>query len=257
MEYSIWNINARYDSTYYIESNEKYLVWDLLKIWDDIFLVKSKVKTWKKIDSNENYIWNLFSENTVLFQEFFANYWYSWYFKVFNLYVHNAKYILKYDLPKIKKQKNIKIKWIYISEYKNFEKYEDYLKMWDDSIKIINYKYFDNFKPWKWQNLFIFPDLWSINCFVSNISWKYDLLNVSWTVLSRYKFFLDVKTWKKKNIITTHAGIFQDWKNLKSIYIFEPYKWYFKNQQNPRYNTADVVKQIKFFYDVEDVYFVV
>jgi primosomal protein N' len=104
--------------------------------------------------------------------------------------------------------------------------------------------------------LFVFPDLWSINCFTEKIKWKYDILNVSSTSLNRYKFFLDVKTGKKKNIITTQAGVFQDWKNLNSIFLFEPYKWYYKNQQNPRYHLQDLVKQIKFFYGVEKLYFV-
>jgi len=230
MRYSIWNVDSKFDANYSIDVEEKLLVWDLILLNTEIFLVKDNIWNGKEISWDIKYLWNLFSSNTILFQNFVSKYWYSYYFKFFNLYIQDTKYLLKYELPKIKRQKKIDIKGQYISEYKKFDTYEDYLKMWDDSIKIISYDYFKNYNPWKGQNLFIFPDLWSINCFTEKINWKYDVLNVSWTALSRYKFFLDVKNGKKNNIITTQAGVFQDWKNLKSIYLFEPYKWYYKNQ---------------------------
>jgi len=257
MKYTIWNIENKFDASYAVDLDLKLLVWDLIQIEADIFLVKDDLWNWKEISvSNVKYIWNLFSQKTLLFQKFFANYWYSWYFKIFNLYVQDSKYILKYDLPQVKRHKKIDISGNYVSEYKDFDCYKNYLKMWDKDIKVVDYSYFDNFTPWKGQNLFVFPDLWSINCFTKNINWKYDILNVSWTNLYRYKMFLDIKSWKKKNIITTQAGVFQDWKDLKTIYLFDPYKWYYKNQQNPRYHLQDVVKQIKFFYGVEELIYV-
>jgi len=256
LDYSIWNVENKFDAVYTISTDKKFLIWDLILVNGSIFLVKDNLKQWKLIEWDISYIWNLFSQNTILFQNFISNYWYSYYFKIFNLYIQDTKYLLKYSLPNIKRHKKLKIETNYISEYKNFDKYKDYIKMWDESIKVLDYSYFENFTPWKWQNLFVFPDLWSINCFTSKISWNYDILNVSWTSLSRYKFFLDIKNWKKNNIITTHAGVFQDWKNLKSIYVFDPYKWYYKNQQNPRYYLPDLAKQIKFFYWVEKLHYV-
>jgi len=148
------------------------------------------------------------------------------------------------------------IKWAYISEYKKFDDYLNYLAMWDYNIKFINYEFFYEYEPWKWQNLFIFPDLWSLTIFLESINFNYQVVSVSATKKQRIKNFFDIKLWKIKNIITTHGWIFQDWKNLQTIFVFDPYKWYYKNQQNPRYYLPDVVKQIKFFYNVKELYFV-
>lgn len=256
MIYSIWPIKNKFDTTYTIKIDKKFLVWDLIKVNNDFFLIKDTKANGNIITWEILYIWNLFQPRTVQFQNFFSSYWYTWYFKVFNLFVQDYSYLDKFQLPKIKKAKKFSINEPYVSEYKNFESYTNYLKMWDDSIKIINYCFFDNYTPEKWQNLFVFPDLWTINCFIEKINFKYNLLNVSWTNLNRMKHFFNIKSWKEKNIITTHAWVFQDWNNLKNIFVFDPYKWYYKNQQNPRYYLPDVVKQIKFFYWVDNIYYV-
>lgn len=257
MLYSIWNIENRFDACYSIETNEKINIWDLIKTNDwSIFLVKDKKANWNKIDiQNFSNLWNLFSNQTILFQNFISSYWYSYYFKFYKLYVHDNKYIKKYPLPIIKREKKINIEWNYISEYTNFETFENYIKMWDNEIKTISYN--DKFELSKYQNLFVFPDLWAINCFTQKIDFKYHIVNPTSTALSRWKDFLAIKNGKYKNIITTHSGVFQDWKKLETIYVFSPYKWYYKNQQNPRYFLPDLVKQIKFFYNVKNVYFVV
>lgn len=257
MNYSIWPIKNKFDITYTIKTDLKFLIWDLIKINNDFFLIKDTKAKWNNIEGKISYIWNLFQPRTIYFQEFFSKYWYSYFFKIFNLFIQEEIYIERFKLPKIKKAKKFNIDTTYISEYSNIENYWKYLKMWDDSIEIVNYDFFKNFKPLNWQNLFVFPDLWSISCFVENIKFEYNLLDVSWTNLSRIKHFFQIKFWKEKNIITTSAWIFQDWYDLKSIFVFDPYKWYYKNQQNPRYYIPDVAKQIKFFYWVKNLYYVI
>ncbi len=256
MFYSVWPIKNKFDATYTIETNLKLLPWDLVKINQDYFLIKDTKADGKKIEEEVFYVWNLFQPRTVNFQKFFTSYEYTWFFKTFNLFIQDESYIEKFKLPEVKRPKKFNIDAPYISEYSKYENYEDYLKMGDDSIKFIDYDFFKNYKPSSWQNLFVFPDLWSISVFQENIDFNHTILNISWTNLSRTRHFFNIKSWKEKNIITTHAWVFQDWHNLDSIFVFDPYKWYYKNQQNPRYYLPDVVKQIKFFYQAKNLYYV-
>ena len=256
MIYSIWPIKNKFDATYTIETDLKLLVWDLIKINYDYFLIKDIKAQWNKIEWDISYIWNLFQPRTIQFQKFFTSYEYSWFFKTFSLFIQDETYIKKFKLPAVKRAKKFGIDGTYISEYKKFDTYKDYLKMWDNSIKFVDYDFFKTYKPSNLQNLFVFPNLWSINCFTENIDFDYTLLNISWTNLSRMKHFFNIKFWKEKNIITTNAWVFQDWYNLDSIFVFDPYKWYYKNQQNPRYYLPDVAKQIKFFYGAKNLYYV-
>lgn len=256
MFYSIWNLKNKFDSINHIESDSKFLIWDLIQKDGDFFLVKDNENIWKPIAWKFSYFWNLFEARTLKFQEFFQNYRFSWYFRVFNLYVKDFENLRKVRLPIIKRGKKINITWTYISKYKNYENYKDFLKMWDMNIKSIKYDYFLDFKPGKWQNLFVFPDLRSINSFTQKIDFKYHVYSSNSTNLSKLKDFVDIKTWKIKNVITTHSGVFQDRKNLQNIFIFDPYKWYYKNQQSPRYCMPDLAKQVSFFYNVPNLYFV-
>lgn len=256
MFYSIRNLKSKFDTCYSIESDLKFLKWDLIQLEQELFLVKDNKQNWKTIKWNVVYLWNLFEPRTIEFQEFFQKYRFCWYFKVFGLYIKDYWKICKLKLPQIKRAQKNDRNWSYVSEYKNYENFQDYIKMWDQNIKTINYWFFENFKAWEWQNLFIFPDIWSINSFVQTIDFDYTILNSSSTSLSKMRTFLEIKKWKEKNIITTSSGVFQDRKNLQSIFLFDPYKWYYKNQQNPRYYVPDLVKQIAFFYNVPNLYFV-
>jgi len=255
MFYEVWPLWVNYDSTYFVESNEKFLVWDITLVNQEPFLIFSTQKNWKQIDWKLEYKGNLFTPRTVFFQKFLSNYWYSWYFKFFKLFIQDSKYVLKYELPKIKRFK-FEIKWTYVSEYKNFDNYFDYLKMWDNTIETINLNDFSENLLSDWQNLFVFPDMWSLYNFYKNSKIEWKIIDVNSTSLTRFKHYLNIKNWKYKNIFTTHWWVFQDWKKLKSIFIFFPYKWYYKNQQNPRYWLPELAKQIKFFYEVKNLYYI-
>ena len=256
MFYEVWPLGVSFDSTYFVEFDKKLLVWDLLSIDGKYFLVFSNNRVWKQIPWVISYLGNLFTPRTLFFQKFFANFWYTWYFKTFSLFVSDKKYIWKYKLPEIKRF-SFDMTKTYKTEYSNFEKYEDYLKLWDKDIKTLYLKDFSsNLLDLKSQNLLIFPDDWTMFNLLERFKVNADILDVSSTALTKYKMFISVKTNKTKVLATTSAGIFQDWKKLNSIFLFFPYKWYYKSQQNPRYYVPELVKQIKFFYDVENVYFI-
>lgn len=256
MFYSIWPIENKFDVCYSLKSDIKLLLWDLINIKGKYFLIKNNEPDGKEIQEKFTYIWNLFQPRTINFQIFFTNYRYTRYFKTFNLFVKENSKLEKINLPEVKKAKTTKLKSNYISFYKNYENYNKFISMWDENIKFVNKNFFNDYVPWKWQNLLVFPNFWSINCFLENVKFKYNLINTSSSNLQKLKNFLWVKTWKIKNVITTHAWVFQDWNNLNSIFVFYPYKWYYKNQQNPRYYLPEVVKQIKFFYDAKEIYYV-
>jgi len=50
------------------------------------------------------------------------------------------------------------------------------------------------------------------------------------------------KTWI---IIATQSEIFQPFNNLWSILLIDWYKWYYHNQQDPRYDVNEVVKKLQ------------
>lgn len=49
----------------------------------------------------------------------------------------------------------------------------------------------------------------------------------------------------------TYSQLFQDWKSLKSIILVDSHQRYYKNQQDPRYDTREVVKKMAEIYGAE------
>lgn len=253
MLYELRPLWVNFDTTYFIESEKIFLIWDLLKIWKDYYLIVWNKKWTKELKNNILYYWNLFNPTTIYFQQFLKNYWYSRYFKFFKLYIQDIKHLNKYELPKIKKHK-FETWEEYINKYKNYETYNNYIKNGDTNIKTININNFSIDLLSKKQNLIVFPDNWSLFNFYNKYN-IWDILDINTTSLTRYKFFFNVKTWKIKTLLTTHWWVFQDRKSLQTIFVFFPYKWYYKNQQNPRYLLPELIKQMKFFYNVKNLYF--
>jgi len=58
------------------------------------------------------------------------------------------------------------------------------------------------------------------------------------------KSFWEVKTGNAHLLLTTHAELFQDFADLQKIIFVDPHKWYYANQQDPRYKTPDVVAKL-------------
>jgi hypothetical protein len=57
-----------------------------------------------------------------------------------------------------------------------------------------------------------------------------------------------IKTGNEWLIYTTSSEIFQDYANLKKIYLLEPQKWYYAAQQDPRYKVGMVLEKIAELY---------
>jgi primosomal protein N' len=48
--------------------------------------------------------------------------------------------------------------------------------------------------------------------------------------------------------------VFQPYACLKKIVVFDPHKWYYHNQQDPRYALATVVRKMGEIYGAEVVF---
>ena len=54
----------------------------------------------------------------------------------------------------------------------------------------------------------------------------------------------EAKQGKSGIVVATHSEVFQPFSNLKKILIFDPHKWYYNNQQDPRYHLPTVAKKM-------------
>lgn len=111
---------------------------------------------------------------------------------------------------------------------------------------------FDN-KLSSWQQLLVFPDLWTIQNFYQIHQDSLDkdtVLILSWasTSIAVAKAFRAIKNWQISTVLTTHSQLFFDRCDLKSITIFDSHKWYYKSQQDPRYRTPDVLQKMSELY---------
>jgi hypothetical protein len=52
-------------------------------------------------------------------------------------------------------------------------------------------------------------------------------------------------------IFSTPAEIFQDFSDLKKIVFIDPHKWYYANQQDPRYKVGAVLEEMAKVYGAE------
>ncbi len=255
------DIKRNYDIKVYIEFNETAIIWDLLNIDGNFFVVFSRMTeiTTNPIKYKNIYnMWNVLSPTSLMFIEFFRRYWFSNYRRILGLYIPDPSKFQKYQLSEIKKHKKVKAKLDWYTKLDiNIDNYYDFLKL-NKAVKVINYDEVD-LETTKGQTLFIFPDLWTMENIKTKIKNEKKSLFLSGndTVVKKTKAFIDIKNAKIKNLFCTHSQIFQDYKNLKRIYVFDPYKWYYKNHQNPRYRIAEVVNQMAYFYDVKEIFFVV
>lgn len=55
----------------------------------------------------------------------------------------------------------------------------------------------------------------------------------------------EIKKSKVWIIVATQSEIFQPFNNLWNILLIDWYKWYYHNQQDPRYDVNEVVKKLK------------
>ena len=99
----------------------------------------------------------------------------------------------------------------------------------------------------KGQTLIVFPDLRTM----SNRPWNIETI-WQWGVIllaSQTQNQKDVHRWEIKKgiksvILCTYAEIFQDFHDLQKIIWIDPHKWYYANQQDPRYKVGEVLKKL-------------
>ena len=99
----------------------------------------------------------------------------------------------------------------------------------------------------KGQTLIVYPDLWTMHMMVDKSVRSHPgvlLLGSSDTQVKKDKTFWQVKQGLVKYVLVTHAELFQDFYDLQSIVLVHPYKWYYANQQDPRYKTPEVLSYL-------------
>lgn len=100
------------------------------------------------------------------------------------------------------------------------------------------------------QKLVVFSDSWSLY----NYQKKYrfpshaKVMHSKRTKKQKAELFREVKNGESSYVLCTFSHMFQDWKNLKEIVVVNEHMWYYKSQQDPRYNAAIVAKEMAKIY---------
>ena len=216
---------------------KKYYIFDFHNFWwsDKILQIetKKKLNNWDLFEINWNYFLNLWEK---INRETLYKY---------------SKTIETKQIKIIEKNffqdKTIKLVHWLVKQY--FTTYKNVLKLFLPTFeinKILKYKTKKQ-KTIPNQKLIIFPDIRT----AYNTTLSEDIY-YSWnTIIQKIKLFWNIKTWKTQTLTCTHSLIFQDWLNLKEITIYHPHRWYYKNQQDPRYNTFEIVKFLKNLYNCD------
>ena len=143
----------------------------------------------------------------------------------YSTYNNVLKYFISFDIPQLLSRES-KAKW------------------WN---KKINYKEFDIDLLEDKQNLIIIPDNRSRK---NQLSDKFFNENINHLYSTDTQVRKDTNRWqakKSKNwiIIATQSEVFQPYHNLWKIFYIDWFKWYYHNQQDPRYDITEVVNKMQ------------
>jgi len=191
---------------------EKLKPWDLIKIEGSFFIY-----LWKKIEFQTLY-------NKI--------YKINWNLKIFEKQFFSEKTIQL-------------IHWMVKTRFTSYKKIFNLFLPTFEIEKLFKYKTWKLKKKNK-QFLYIFPDLRTAYNITKNLENIYSSHN---TTIQKIKLFWQIKNWKLENLWCTSSQIFQDRYNLEKITIYYPHKRYYKNQQDPRYDTFEVAKKMSQIYD--------
>ena len=194
----------------------------------------------------------LLSEKSLGLLHRFVNEWYTTYKNSISLWVHDVEDIVKRNKKQEIRKKKKKIKhrkWV-----------------------INNGVLIHSDEVLEWQQLIIFPDLWTLKqvCksplsprghslptsseFTSSqggdqLVWHgVVVLHGKSTKKQKSEAFLGIKSWAIATLICTYSQIFQDWQNLQHIILIDQHKRYYKHQQDPRYYVPTVVEKMAEIY---------
>ena len=105
------------------------------------------------------------------------------------------------------------------------------------------------------NQLIVVPDLWAMENILTpkNVEKVYPMSTYKQFFVFQQKIKFETKTY-----MMTHWNVFADWENLWHIIMVDPHKWYYKNQQDPRYQTTSVLKKMADIYgsnlQLENIY---
>jgi primosomal protein N' len=225
------------DRIFLTELPKKYKLWDLLMIWTDYF-----INLWNEISFPESYNYKLKTQddtniihkkflypNTIKLIHFLVYTYYTTYKNIIPLFIN-------LDISKLlTRQKKTSKKIVYDNSNWNTKK---------NKIEF-------SWNLLDWQQLIVFPDLRTLTQSIDiNSLWENISIN-SWknTIKQKDELFRQIKTGKTTTLICTYSQIFKDWKNLQNITIIDNHKWYYKNQQDPRYETNNVLEKMSKIYE--------
>jgi hypothetical protein len=220
--------------------------WNLFRYQDDFFIC-----LWNKISFLEQYKYQyeIKEDSLSLVSKLFLTDqtldMVDW--MVYNRYSNYKsvlKYFLSFDIEKL-----LEI-WKAKTETKK-------KKIENNEILIQDWKLLISANVFIWQQLVVFPDLWSLFNVLDD-----DVLSLPGNVFlssqdtqnQKDKKWRMIKNWLIKNVFCTHSEIFQSRLDLKKIILIDGYKRYYENQQDPRYNVGCVVEKMQEIYWAELIY---
>ena len=233
----------------------KLKAWNLFLFWDEYYL-----SLWDEISFFEQYVYeirepedkfkliekNLISKGTIKFINYMTYERYCPYYNV-------MKYFLSQEIDKLIERKVWKKKSV-ASLTKGGPRYNrgEGFNFLVNTIPPTPLK--EGGLSIDWQTLIIFPDLRTLINMTDDEfrkqPWVDTLLSTN-TQNQKDKSRRNIKLWNTKVIFATHSEIFQNYNDLKKIIIFYPHKWYYANQQDPRYKTLSVVQKMSEIYKCE------
>lgn len=211
---------------------------DLLKSEWDVFL-----NLWTEISFPELYHYSYpITTSMVIYPQFFDQHFLSFlHWMVYERYT-SYKSVIKYFV-------SMDIQDLLAREVKSkAKKKNQILSVWKYSLDPLG------------QNLIIFPDNRSRYTMLSD-AWidSPEIINLLSTDTQNRKDinWRNIKKGAKGPIIATQSEVFQPYAMLKKILFVDPHKWYYNNQQDPRYSLSTVVKKMWEIYwaEIEEVSF--
>jgi len=191
--------------------------WDLIQIWDDIFL-----SLWETVSFQEKYTYarNGTENIQVIYKSLITIKTLSLIHRMvhtrYSTYKSVVRYFLSNDLEKLlKREKEV-------------------------AKKVQSWNMPD-------QELRLYPDIRSLlNSTEANIlEPKSIILHSKMTQKQKDLAWWNIKNCSIKKVFCTHSEMFQDRPNLKIIQFHDPHKRYYANQQDPRYKVRLVVEEMK------------
>lgn len=204
-----------------------FSVWDLLQSDDEYFLVLGDTISFAE---QYNYQFPKWRELTLFYKKFFSKKHIDWIHWMVDKYYSPYKNVMRYFLDQ-------DIESLFKKEEKKKSKILSTLQLDFDFFGV------DSVAE-NGQTLIVYPDFWTMNMMVNEKIKDENgvlFLHSLDTQSKKNKAFWQVKQWLIKYILVTHAELFHDFKDLQSLVLVHPYKWYYANQQDPRYKTPEVL----------------